>query len=202
MNIIAKTLHVGLLIDERFTWGPHIEKVCAKLRAILAKFYLLRYKIPYFVLITMYKALAESLISYGLSSYGRTFKTYIDPIKNLQKRMLKTIVPPKEYIKLKDEGRSVFNYCKIVPIHDKFCMNLLMEQFFRKEILHLVEHPIATRNVTSKKLVTSAYNNYYGKRTSQYLIPRLINNLPITIKSKIQDKNIKEVLKEYFIEKL
>ncbi|KAI5637715.1 reverse transcriptase (RNA-dependent DNA polymerase) domain-containing protein [Phthorimaea operculella] len=81
---VSSQKYLGLIIDNRFNWGVHIEHVCNKLRDILAKFYVINNRIPFSVKLAMYNALAESVISYGLSSYGRTFDTYLNEIYKLQ----------------------------------------------------------------------------------------------------------------------
>ncbi|KAI5631026.1 reverse transcriptase (RNA-dependent DNA polymerase) domain-containing protein [Phthorimaea operculella] len=81
--------YLGLIIDSSFNWGPHIDSVCNRLRAIMAKFYIIKDRIPYSILLEMYKALVDSVVSYGLTSYGRTFKTYLAQIYRLQHSLIK-----------------------------------------------------------------------------------------------------------------
>lgn len=191
--------YLGLVIDNRFNWSKHIDKTCNKLRAIMAKFYIIKCKVPFSVLLTMYKTLVESILSYGLSSYGRTFKTYLDQIYNIQYRLLKLIVPLKIKNKFTSDPYGLFKYCGVIPIHKKVELNLLIEQYFRTEIQVPKSHSITTRSITLKKLVKPKFNNDYGRRTSHYLIPHLINKLPVEIKNKITAKNIKNTLKKYFL---
>jgi hypothetical protein len=86
-------MYIGLIIDHRLNWGPHVNYVCDKLRAILSKLSILKHKVPYRTLRLLYLALADSVIGYALGTYGRTFKTNMEKIYNLQIRILKTIVP-------------------------------------------------------------------------------------------------------------
>lgn len=195
---VTEYSYLGLVIDNRFNWSKHIDKVCNKLRAILAKFYIIKCKVPFDILLTMYKTLVESIISYGLSSYGRTYKTYLEQIYNIQYRLLKLLVPLKIKIKYTEDPAGLFKYCGVLPISEKVKYNLLVENYFNEEIQVPINHKIATRKITNKELYIPISNNEYGKRTSQYLIPRLMNNLPIAIKDKINHNNIKRILKVYF----
>lgn len=52
-------------------------------------------ELPYKTLRTMYSAFTDSVITYGLSSYGSTYKTYQEDIYNLQITLLKTIAHVK-----------------------------------------------------------------------------------------------------------
>ncbi|KAG7300639.1 hypothetical protein JYU34_014938 [Plutella xylostella] len=81
--------YLGVVIDDRLTWRYHIDSVCDKLRCVMGKLGVIRHRIPFTIRINLYKSLVESIISYGLSSYGRTFNTYLDRIYSLQLRILK-----------------------------------------------------------------------------------------------------------------
>lgn len=75
----------------------------------------------------LYLSLADSIINYCLSSYGRTHKTSINKNFNLQYRLLKTIVPPKVKQKLNLKEKALFHYCKILNIYDKIELSIVCE---------------------------------------------------------------------------
>lgn len=192
--------YLGLIVDDRFNWGNHIDSICDKLRAMLAKFAIIKYKVPFKILLNLYNALAESIISYGITSYGRTFKTYIDKIYNLQLRLLKIIIPNNVRKKLYDgdDVTGFFKYCKILPVHTKMRKLLLIEQFTNKNLQVKFNHRIATRLAAQSKLVVPSFKNYYGKRTVAYLIPTLINDVPTKIQSEITNSNYKYKYRQFF----
>lgn len=101
LEMVENYKYLGLIIDHHFSWKQHINKVCDKLRSVLVKFYHLKNVLNRANLYTVYYALADTLLFYGLCCYGRTFKTYLDKIKNLQIRFLKIIV-----------GKSIKQQCK------------------------------------------------------------------------------------------
>lgn len=199
VELVKKHRYLGLIIDDRLKWTNHINHVCDKLRAILSKFTLIRNKIPYQTLLSLYIALGESIISYGLSSYGRSCKTNLNLIYQLQIRLMKTIVPYKVKLKHKDDYHGLFNYCNILPIHEKIKYTLLVEQFFNETYQNKINHKIVTRSVANHFLITPRWKNLYGKNRLSYQIPKLINSLPIEIKSNLTIKNIKKNLKSHFL---
>ncbi|KAJ8721571.1 hypothetical protein PYW07_002346 [Mythimna separata] len=190
--------YLGLVVDHRFNWGFHVDSVCDKLRAILAKFYILKYKIPLKILLNMYVALAESIVAYGITSYGRTFKSYTERISKLQVRLLKSIVPKKIKLKCKENVIELFKYCKVLPVQTRFNMAILIEQFNNKNIQKPISHKITTRSITNNTLIVPRARNYYGRRTINYLIPTLINEIPNNIKKEINAKNYKQKYKNHF----
>lgn len=143
----------------------------------------------------MYTALAESIISYGLSSYGRTFKSYLDQIYKLQVRLLKMIIPYNIKKTIKNDY-DLFNFCKIIPIHMKVNQQILKEQFFRTDIQHPISHTKITRQISNNLLNIPRFTNYYGKRTSEYIVPKLINQIPKKVRNSITPNNIASVLKK------
>ena len=150
----------------------------------------------------LYHTLAESVISYGLSSYGRTFKSYVDSMYSLQIRFVKMIVPEYIKVKLGNDIKLHFKFCGIIPIHDKINYVLLKENFFCKDIQRKVTHKIITRQISNKQLIVSKTNNFYGKRTCENIIPHLLNKLPRELIDTINHLNIKHKLKTYFLEQL
>lgn len=193
--------YLGLIIDNRFNWSQQVESICVKLRALIAKFAILQYKVPFPILLNMYKALVESIVSYGITSYGRTFKTYLDKIYNLQLRILKIIIPNKTKQKLykKDYNHiELFKFCKILPIHTKIKMLIIIEQYHNKQVQININHKTITRKITQTKLRIPHVTNYYGKRSNKYLVPTLINEIPESTRALITEENYKRTLKKYF----
>lgn len=196
---VSQFTYLGLVIDDRFNWKYHTANVCQKLRAVMAKMTIVNNRVPYHIKLLMYNALVESIISYGLSSYGRTFKTYTDQINKLQLRILKTIVPSAIKVKYKNNPNYLFQYCKVLPIQEKIKLVLIKENYF-KYIGNERQSCVFTRQIAQKKLCTISASNFYGKRTTNYIVPRLINdNLNIDIRDKITNFNIKRILKTVFL---
>lgn len=199
VEVVSQQKYLGLVIDSRLKWTEHINHVCDKLRAMLAKFRLVKNKIPFPILLLLYKALVETTIHYGLSSYGRTSKSHLDQIYNLQVRFLKTIVPDKIKNKYKNNYHQLFYHCNTIPIYDKVKYILLCDHFFNDSFKTFVYRSNKTRSASNTILNLPSYNNLYGKAMLQYQIPKLINELPATVKSQISNQNIKNKLKQHYL---
>lgn len=198
IDVVDKYTYLGLIIDQKFNWSYHIDRVCHKLRQFLANITILNKRIPFKIKIMLYHALGNSYIQYGLSSYGRTYKTYLDAIYKLQLRILKKIVSPKIKNKFYNDDNGLFKHCKILPVHTQVQYLLLIENFFNSSIIKSIEHPVCTRAIAKELVCTRRANNAYGERTSEYLVPRLINNLPLELRHSLTYNNIKAKLKRYF----
>lgn len=200
VEVVSKQKYLGLIFDDRLKWTEHINHVCDKLRAILAKIKIIKQKIPYNVLLQLYKALGETTIYYGLSSYGRTCKTNLDSIYALQLRIIKAIVPFKTKIKHQDNYHQLFHHCKVIPIHNQVKYSLLIDNFFNHKYQNVIHNPKNTRSGLNNKLQVPQYRNLYGKQLLQYQIPTLINQLPLNIRQQITTSNIKNKLTLFFLQ--
>ncbi|XP_047508137.1 uncharacterized protein LOC125051677 isoform X1 [Pieris napi] len=201
LELVHGHRYLGLVIDDRMSWKMHINSVCERLRAILAKFTIIKNKIPLNTLLLLYKALAESIITYGLSSYGRTCKTYLNQIFSLQIRILKAIAPYKIKSQYKEDYRKLFAFFKIIPIQEKVQLALLNENYFTDNYLKTTKthYHYTTRRKLKNDFLLPKYNNLYGKKTLDYIIPNLLNSLPAALFANVTGNNIKFKLKNYFI---
>jgi hypothetical protein len=172
--------YLGLKIDSNFNWKPHVEGVCNKLRSILCKLKNVSYFTDKATLHTLYHALADSVLSYGLTVYGGTFKTQLDKILNLQLRLVKTIVKKKTRENCNKHYNILFQKCNILPVHEKFKFLLAVNQYKCTEFKTMKVYPPSLRTLSTKrkKYIEPSANNYYGKRARNYLIPRIYNNIP------------------------
>lgn len=202
IEVVDECRYLGLMIDNRFKWTSHIELVCEKLQTILAKLCIINHKVPHKILMAMYSALGESIVSYGLSSYGRTCKSHLDKIYNLQLRILKKIAPNKIRNEFRNDDKGLFSYYKTLPVHDNVHHTILKENYFKDEFNITRIYSKNTRQSSNPLLVTPMYNNLYGKFMLQYQVPTIINKIPKNIKDLITIQNYKYKFKQYFLEKL
>lgn len=148
----------------------------------------------------LYNSLAESHVQYCLSSYGRTYNTHLNKIYKIQLRILKRIVSPKTKLRYKDNELGLFKHCNTLPVHLQFKLNLLKEQFFNSYLFTKKEHSVYTRSIAQNKLCTVRADNTFGERTTCYMVPRLINQLPSDLRNKITKNNYKSVLKKHLLD--
>ncbi|KAL0810711.1 hypothetical protein ABMA28_010035 [Loxostege sticticalis] len=207
IKIVESQRYLGLVIDSKLNWSLHIEHVCDKLRQFLANMIILKNQVPYKIRLLLYNSLVESHIQYGLSSYGRTYKTYLQNIFNLQRRILRNIVSPNIKQQFYNDDNGLFNYCKILPVHIRIKQLLLKENFFNKHLTNKIEHPVFTRAIARNLLSTwtgASVNNIYGERTTAYLVPRLMNELPPELRDYniVKPCNINRKLKTHYLNRL
>lgn len=147
---------------------------------------------------TVYYALVDSLLCYGLTSYGRTFKTYLDKLKLIQTRFLKLLVNNKVKKKCKSSDyEELFIECKMLPVHDKVTLLIAVQQFCSDEFKICINKPIGRRTVSKKVYEVPTYSNYFGQRKRKYMVPIIFNDLPPTLNTnKLTKRSFKNQLQK------
>ena len=84
--------YLGITIDQNLKWIEHIKYLNNKIRKIIWKFYQLRNILPAPILKTVYYALAELVLRYGISIWGGAFPSNLEMLKITQKYLIKIIL--------------------------------------------------------------------------------------------------------------
>ena len=64
------TKYLGIYIDKHLKWDEHVLRLSKNIRKLIHKFYTLREILNRQLLITVYKAIVESLLRYGVIVWG------------------------------------------------------------------------------------------------------------------------------------
>ena len=88
---VYATKFLGVIIDSKLTWKPHVEYICKKLSkcaGIIAK---ARRKLHRSSLITLYYSFAYPYFIYCNHVWGNNYASTLEKIKIIQKRLIRTI---------------------------------------------------------------------------------------------------------------
>ena len=88
----SKIKYLGLILDNKLSWKFHIAELSKKLSRAVGLLYKIRHMCPTPVLRSLYYSLFNSHLCYGLVLWGNANRSYIDKIRSLQKRALRSIV--------------------------------------------------------------------------------------------------------------
>ena len=87
----VKIKYLGLILDNRLSWKPHITELSKKLSRSVGMLYKIRSFCPLPVMRSLYFSLFNSHLSYGLVAWGNANKIDIKRITSLQKKAIKAI---------------------------------------------------------------------------------------------------------------
>ena len=79
------------------SWKPHITELTKRLARTSGIFYKIRHYVPPYTLKLLYYSLFYSFISYGITVWGLTHPSYMDPLWKLQKKVIQTIAFKDKY---------------------------------------------------------------------------------------------------------
>jgi hypothetical protein len=183
------TCYLGVLIDENLRWTNHLEALSNKLKKFYCVFHKLRQVLDLNVLRKIYFAIFQSVLQYGIISWGGVLKTHLNPIQKIQNHILKIILTaPVRY-----STEKTYRKLNVLNIRELFIKKILQIKPIEvdEESLH-VKYNLRNKHLINRK------NKMVGQRQASYfycklrpLISKQIKNLGRNIKSeKYMLKNI------------
>ena len=91
LECVSEIKFLGVTVDNKLTWRPHILNVCKTLSRNIGIINKLKYCFPLTPLLMLYSSLILPYLNYGILVWGKTHNTSIDKLFTLQKRSLRTI---------------------------------------------------------------------------------------------------------------
>ena len=89
--------YLGILIDSNLSWKIHIEYIASKMSKTVGLIAKLRHFPPLHTLLHIYQSLNSPFITYGLSVWGQAYKSYLNKILVLPKRVLRSMYFTKKH---------------------------------------------------------------------------------------------------------
>ena len=208
---IQRTKYVkflGVLMDEHLTWKYHTTELCKKLSKTAGIFFKVRHYVPLPTLISLYNSLFLPFLNYGISAWGMTYESYLDPLFKLQKKILRCI----KFEPFSSSSTPIFQSLKFLKVEDILHLNILT--FVYKSINKLSPscfhdyfqpnssvHRIGTRQATRGDLFKSFKNTtLYGLQSIQFFGSKLWNTLPLFIRVASSVVVFRSKLKSYFLD--
>ncbi|KAG7296652.1 hypothetical protein JYU34_000923 [Plutella xylostella] len=142
LDLVNDTVFLGMTIDSKLQWGPHIEKLSGRLSSAAFAVRKIRQLTDVETARLVYFSYFHSLLSYGILLWGRAAD--IETIFVLQKRAIRSIYK----LGSRDSLRELFKEINILTVPCQFIFSNLM--YVRKNISTFdtigSNHDINTRN--------------------------------------------------------
>ena len=113
--------YLGILVDSTLTWKPHVTKLSKKLARTSGIFFKIRHHVSHETLRLLYYPLFYSFISYGISVWGLTHPTVLDPLCKIQKKVVRAITFNNKYT----HTTPLFYNLRLLKIHEIHSLKLL-----------------------------------------------------------------------------
>lgn len=203
---VEQCKYLGIIIDNKLTWKPHIDYVHSKLLKFTSIFYKLRWKLSSAVLRILYFAFVYPHLLYGVEVYGNCYRSHIDKLIILNNKLLRIIQnkPMKTHV---SQLYRNFDTLPLPELHQfqllclvhKYlhCSNKLPAVFSNYFTLNQDVHDYNTRSTGNLHL--TRVRTLRGARNIKFKASQLWNNIPDTLKSIQTVRMFKKCLKQYLL---
>ena len=185
--------YLGVHIDKNFSMNMHINSIVCKLRSVIPQIMALKFKMSEEILRIIYHGLVYPFIMYGICMWGSIESGAMTKLTKIQTKILKKMIK-----KNVQSDVDVFKYWNVLSVNKIFKYCYIRENISEEWEGSLREHNYRTRIMESEPLVTPKSINRFQNRTSQYLMPRLLNEIPCNIRN-IERANFLKNVKEFYL---
>lgn len=187
--------YLGIEIDSKFNFKPHIEKVRKKLKRVSFNLYKMQYYTDKKTLKIIYHNLIESNVLYGLQIWGTASPSNLLPIKNQLEGILKMLVPKKL------RNSNLYESLNVLSLDELFMYHFVLANYFthKEEVGSCSQISLRPRNTLQLK--TPDFNNKHGQRTQEFMIPSIFSKIPKQFLSATTYKSAKTMIKAWLTSK-
>ena len=181
INIVISSVrsikYLGIMIDCHLKWDIHINYLISKLRYTTYRFKYLSRLLSINQMRTLYYALIESHITYGIVAWGAAANSYIKNLEIVQKCILKIIYHKTNTY----PTNELYSETNIFDPRQLFFLTVITRQQKHKNKLVNIEHNYNTRYRQNASHLPKPEKNIL-LRSYIYLGPKLYNLIPHEMK--------------------
>ena len=184
--------YLGVILDPHLRWDKHVNSITNKIRCILFKFKELQKFLPRSQLRSVYMALVESHLNYGIIAWGGALNCHIHKLEIMQKKFLKVLIGKNQLY----SSELLFKESNVADLRQLFFAKCVLEAY--RENNTVVSTTYKTRQTDKKSMHVPKVNTSAAQRSWFFLGPRCFNGLPEHIKS-LQKRQFQKELKKYIM---
>lgn len=165
----SSTKYLGVLVDSKLNWRPHIELTTSRTRKLIWAFKKLRHVADLKLIRTVYYALAQSILGYCITAWGGACKTFMIHLERAQRSLLKVMTcKPYRYPTV-----ALYKECEVLTVRQLYLLKIVIQQ-----------HRVTPYNVhaTRKRTITNVcpsvkLNSASARRQHLYLAGFVYNKV-------------------------
>ena len=202
---VDKYKYLGIIIDCKLNWEPHIKYISTKLSKTLGILFRTRHYLNKQSLILIFQTLFLSHLRYGILCWGRCSKTALKPLTVLMNRALRCI----HFCGYRDSVKKFYFELNILHIDDLFKLELakFMHQYSNGLLPINFNHYFTKANNTHNHKTRFSKNNFkipkqnknIGLKSLAYLGPKVWSKVPHNIKINPNNYYFSKMLTNYFL---
>ena len=202
---VISTKFLGVIIDKNLTWKYHIDHLCSKVAKNIGIMRKLRRFLDADTMVTMYYSFIYPYFNYCIHVWGSTYKTFLNKVFLLQKRVVRII----SGVDRQTHTKPLFTSLGLLDINRLYSYNigLMMYKFKHRNLPSIFDqyfvknsdiHDYETRQ--SDFLHVPIFNTELGKRSFRFKAVSIWNEIYGNLSSVyIAISTFKMHLKKYLI---
>ena len=195
LECVEEIKFLGVLIDHNLTWKYHIEYVSRKISKGIGILYRAKNKLSMDSLLSIYNTLIKPYFTYCLIIWGNTYKTYLDKLFLLQKKVVRIITRSTH----RAHTAELFKRIQIMPLHNlyRYFVGIFVYKSVNNSLPDVFSH-IFIHNQTARNSI-NLRPGHTTKRITTFSVritgPKIWNILPVAIKTSVSHHVFKKALK-------
>ena len=182
--------YLGVIFDERFSWGNHVSYLCTKLSKSVGVLSKLRYYVNIDTLLKTYYSLVNSHLSYSLMSWGTAGTTVLQPIRVLQNRAIRFLSNASRYTRL-DYAYLNLRVLKLDDLYKLIVAKFMHHYYLGNLPNHFDDLFVRANSIHQYRLRSASSSNYRAMRCMKtntqrsicYIGPKTWNEILETFRS-------------------
>ncbi|KAG6458312.1 hypothetical protein O3G_MSEX010807 [Manduca sexta] len=201
---VEQEKYLGLILDNKLTWVPHIEKIKAKLRNLMGMIKGMARCLPRPVQYTIYNSLVKPHIDYLIEIWGTAAKTNLAKLQIVQNKLLKVLF----HLDYLTPTNKLFKKIKVMNISETYTYQIciLVRKILNKDIHTKITfskkaqlHKMNLRSNNDNMIRLLKPRTNFGRKSIMYEGVRLYNRLPKNIKESKSMYTYKRLLKHHLM---
>ena len=139
---VDKIRFLGVVIDDRLSWDPHIEHLENKMLSTIVQIKRIRKVIPASHYKTIYHSLFLSHLTFGISCWGAAYPSKLQKLFNIQKRCIRILfgeIPSFDHAEFYETCARVRTYKEHMAARN-FCLEHTKPLFNKHGLLSLQKY--------------------------------------------------------------
>jgi len=126
---VSSILYLGLTIDKNLRWNLHVNNIVSRLRTVTYRSYKLRAFLPIKTLRTIYFALYQAILQYGLLVWGGLAKNAIQPLLIQQRQIIRVCLSKQNLVGSTSTNFKLLNVSPFESLYKKIAIMFMIKNF-------------------------------------------------------------------------
>lgn len=169
------------MLDSALSWKPHIDTLVSRIRKLLFVFRNLRTSLDFNSLKTVYYALAQSILSYCITSWGGAVKSLLLRVERAQRAVLKVLINKPSFF----PTTNLYSLCQVPTVRQLFILNSVLRKhsqlYYDHNLINLKRRSDRICKIESRRTAAANRHFYYIGSHLYNRINKLLNIYPLTL---------------------